>query len=309
MHHYWVHGLCISSELLLPELYQLSSKQGQEWSFSSPNVSIELGKTPKSLENAKSEGVLYQAAPDRFLLKLDGIARYLVEDGSRIVIQPDLQATEDEIRFFLFGSPMGALLHQQSLFILHASAIDTDRGAVVIIGSSGAGKSAIAAAFQQQGYRIITDEICTVTPDETGQLVVRPGLREIYLWGDVLRKLDYNPESLRRVRPGLDKYALTLSQVVAPEPTSLRCIYHLKTFNQPEVKLVPAKPTDKVKYLLTHTYRESFLPSSAQKSKRFNRAIEIARNIEIEEVKRPQSPVWSLDEVTATLEKNWRYRG
>ena len=309
MHYYWVHGLCISSALLLPELYPLSPADAQSWSVLSLNVSIELGKTPEFLENPKSEGVLYQAVPDRFLLRIDGIARYLVEGGSRIVIEPDLQATEDEIRFFLFGSPMGALLHQRNVFILHGSAIETDRGAVVFIGSSGAGKSAIAAAFLQRGYRVLTDEICTVTIDEKKQFVVQPGLAEIYLWRDVLKKLAYNPESLRRVRPGLQKYALASSEAnppQPPQPTPLRVIYHLEIFNELKVNLASTKPREKIQHLLARTYQEPFFQVLGDKTKRFERTTQIARNAEIKGVKRPKGSLDYLDDLTETIEKDWR---
>ena len=53
-----------------------------------------------------------------FLLKLDDIARFLVQHGEEILIQPAAESDEDGIRLFLLGSALGALLHQRGRLIL-----------------------------------------------------------------------------------------------------------------------------------------------------------------------------------------------
>ena len=86
-----------------------------------PDVYIRFGSVPDALHEVRTQGVLYQAAPGRLLIKLDGIAKYLVQAGKEIVIEPDCAADEDTIRLFLFTSPLGALFHQRGLLALHGS--------------------------------------------------------------------------------------------------------------------------------------------------------------------------------------------
>ena len=102
--HCKAFGLNIASELLCPEL--LPGDAGN------PEVYILYGRVPTSLENPEAEGLVYQAKPGLFLLKMDNIARYLVSEGTEVVIDRVADSRNDEIRLFLFGSVMGVLLQQ-----------------------------------------------------------------------------------------------------------------------------------------------------------------------------------------------------
>ena len=64
-----------------------------------------------------------------------------------------------DIRVFLLGSCLGALLHQRGVLALHASAIETDQGAVLFMGDSGMGKSTTLQAFIKRGYKMLADDI------------------------------------------------------------------------------------------------------------------------------------------------------
>jgi hypothetical protein len=105
-----------------------------------------LGPVPQALDDAKKKGVLYQISPDRFLLGLGKIARYLVSEGREIVIERVPGGSDDAVRVFLFGSVFGALLHQRGVLPLHGSAVMPSRGATIFAGPSGSGKSMLAAA-------------------------------------------------------------------------------------------------------------------------------------------------------------------
>lgn len=82
MYHYFAHGLSITSELLCPELTQV------EQNGHAPDVIIRLGATPTALENPTKQSFLYQAKPNHFLLNLNQIARFWVQEGKQITIEP-----------------------------------------------------------------------------------------------------------------------------------------------------------------------------------------------------------------------------
>jgi len=52
----------------------------------------------------------YEVQPGHFRLDVPGVARYSVEDGKSILIEPMADSTPEKIRLFLLGSTMGALL-------------------------------------------------------------------------------------------------------------------------------------------------------------------------------------------------------
>src|SRR5437762_891705 len=123
MFTYQAFGLAITSEIECPEL--LPGKAGLT------DVYVRCGPVPEHLENAVKPGILCELGADRFLLKLDGVARYLICVGSEIVIDAVPKADPAAIRLFLLGPVFGALLHQRGILPLHGSAISTSKGAVL----------------------------------------------------------------------------------------------------------------------------------------------------------------------------------
>jgi hypothetical protein len=195
---YTAYGLRIKSELFLPDL--LAAQSGE------PDVSIHYGPVPMALLHPRGIGGAYQASPEVFLLTVPGIARYLVCDGREICIEPAPTATDDDVRIFMLGSAMGALLHQRQRLVLHASAIQTDLGAVLFTGHSGAGKSTLLAAMVQRGYAMLADDITVVQFGADGAPVAIPGYPCTRLWADAAAKLNHPTEPLRRVREALEVF-------------------------------------------------------------------------------------------------------
>ena len=108
--------------------------------------------------------------------------------------------TTHEVVLFLMGSVMGALLHQRDYLPLHGSAIKTENGAALFLGTSSIGKSTIAAGFQKRGYPILADDLCAVAMDKDSRAIVLPGFPRLKLWADALKKLEVPAADLLRVR-------------------------------------------------------------------------------------------------------------
>lgn len=282
MYHYFAHGLQITSELACPELVPLAfGEQGGD-------VTIRLGATPAALENPTNVSVLYQAKPNQFLLNLDQIGRFWVCDGKQITIEPAPAAPEDTIRLFLLGSAVGALLHQRGQVILHGSAVATVRGAVIFVGPSGVGKSTLAAALQQQGYRVLADDVCSLVYDEaTQQAQVLPGLAHLKIWADAAAQLELTGAVTRRVRPELEKYALPLHSPFDSTPVCVHAVYVLKTSNLDEWQIEPLTPRQKMEALVTNTYRQRFLAGLGMRQQHFQQLIRITGAIRVCRVTRP----------------------
>ena len=282
MYHYFAHGLYITSDLCCPELAPV------EPNGHAPDLFICLGPTPTALENPAKQGVLYQAKPNQFLLKLDQIARFWVQDGKQITIEPAAESHEDTIRLFLLGSVLGALLHQRGQVILHGSAVETERGAVVFTGPSGVGKSTLAAALQQRGYRVLADDVCSITYDETVcEAQVHPGLAHLKLWADAAQQLDLSAVATRRVRPELEKYALPLSNPFAQTPVRLYAVYSLSDSNLGEWRIEAVAQLQKMEMLVANTYRQRFLVGLGMRQQHFQQITRIASQVRVYRVTRP----------------------
>jgi hypothetical protein len=290
--YYAAYGLQVASELCLPELLPTSP-------VTHPDVHIRYGSVPAALDNPAGQGVVYQALPDQLLLRLDGIANYLISDGKTITIEPAPASREEDIRVFLLGSSFGALLHQRGVLPLHGSAIVTQYGAVVFVAHSGVGKSTLAAAFYQRGYRVLTDDVCVIAMDQ-GKPVAYPGYPRVHLWADVLDRLDWElPRLILRAK--LAKYGVPLQAQFAVQPVPLYAVYELEVANTPCITVQPLKDKEKFAVLVTHTYRSHFLNGLGLRRRHFAQAVTVARPVKVHRVTRSQQP-FLLDELVQVLE-------
>ncbi len=166
MYNYSAYGLNIYSEIPLPELLP-----GTE---APPDITICCRDVPGILLGKTTKFGIWEARKGELLLKIDHIAHYLILDGREIRVEAAVGSTAEDIRVFLLGSAMAALLHQRRLLVLHASSIQTERGAVLFMGRSGSGKSTLSAALVQRGYPLLADDVSAVTLNVTTQPSAKP---------------------------------------------------------------------------------------------------------------------------------------
>lgn len=294
MFDYSAFGLNFQSEIELPEL--LPSKAG-----ASP-VIVEFGTVPSDLEGAIDRGGIYAVKPGSFLLTMDGVGRYLVENGRRITVQPEPDAEEDDVRVFLLGSSFGALLHQRGVLALHASAVVVDGGAVLFTGLSGAGKSTTAAAFQRLGHRILADDITAVTLLD-GRPMAQPGLVRLKLWRDSVKNLNHDPKTLKNVRRGtIHRFALPIKDFCS-EAIPLRAVFALSHWNEDYFEHHLAEHSSSFNLLLRNTYRSRFLNGLKAHPKHFKVASAVSQQVPIHILCRPDHPFQVEELIELVLEQ------
>lgn len=294
-YHHIAFGLRISSFLPLPELLSIPGADAAD-------VEIVAGPVPVELPDALFRGVRFQTAPDRLLLIVDGVARYLVEHGRRITIDRDPAADDDDLRVFLLGSVFGALMHQREDLVLHGSAIAWDADScIVFMGPSGIGKSTLASAFRKKGHALLTDDLCVVRAGDDGKMRAWPGFPQTKLWLDSLKKLDVSPDGLRRIRTKLEKRALPLGDDFAATPRLVKKIFVLRQHNKDDIRLTPVVGPAKFSILKNNTYRFGFLAGIDGKAGHFQQALALGQRAPVSVVVRP-SGAFKLDELVTAIE-------
>lgn len=295
-HSYRAFGLTIRSCLPLPELLPADADT---------NVDVEIlyRDVPTELPDALARGVRYQAAKDRLLLTVDGVARYLVEQGRRISIARDAAADDDDVRVFLLASVFGALLHQRQDLVLHGSAVEWKGEAVVFMGHSGVGKSTLASAFRKKGHPILTDDLCVIRPATDGRMLAHPGFPQTKLWLDSLKQLDVSPEGLRRIRNKLEKRAVPLGADFIGRALPVKKIFLLRPHNHPDLELNPLTGPQKFAMLKNHTYRFGFLAAIEGKAGHFQHAMKLAQQVPVAVAIRP-SGSFQLDDLVRLIDED-----
>lgn len=290
-YRYKVFGLHIISDIQLPEL--LIDTEGDN----SSQVNISLGKTPTSISEPVQKTESYQIAENQFLFQVPGVGCYYVAKGNTIVVQPAEQADERFVRLFLLGSAFGALLMQRGCFPIHGSAVVINEGCVVFTGVSGAGKSSLLAAFREQGYSFLTDDVAAVTLDADGVPWIQPAYPQQKLWRDSADALGVNTASLAPVYIGInkDKFTVQVCDKFWKSPMPLIAVYELEAGQTQNVTIKSLYGSDKLSVLISHTYRPWFVEGLGLKAAHFRQCTALGKGVAVSKLTRPKG-VFSLEE-------------
>jgi hypothetical protein len=251
-----------------------------------PDVVIELGAVAASSDPVPEILVDEHGAT----LTVEGVAKYRISNGRRVVVQPVAGVPEANVRLFLLGSAMGLLLHQRGLLPLHASAVEIDGRAVAFTGPSGSGKSTLAAAFHDRGHRVIADDICVIGFDGEGKASAYPGIPRMRLWEEALAatgrdagafELSYaGDESFRkfdvpvRLDPGKNG-AAPLAAVLD------LCVGEARKFR-------PIVGSEAADVIFANTYRGEYLNAAGHPASHWRTVIGLVRDVPIFELSRPR---------------------
>ena len=159
-------------------------------------------------------------------LTVQSIGCFRIHRGKQIAWQRAGQCVSNQdLRTFLLGSAVGALLIQRGMLVLHGNALERDGQAIVCLGHSGAGKSTLAYALMHQGWHLLADDLVAITPEGR----VLPGIPRLTLWHDAVKAFGLDPDALPPIRQGMQKYLL-LGEAIerAERPCPLKALYLIR---------------------------------------------------------------------------------
>jgi hypothetical protein len=284
LYYYYAYTCLIESVFPFPEFVPVRAEKMKD---AIPDITICYGEVPGELNNPTGCGELYQASLNQFLLKLDHIASYLVLNGNKIIVQPAPDSIESDIRVFLLGSCIGALLHQRGVLALHASGIGSESGAVLFTGVSGAGKSTLLGELLNRGCRMMVDDVCAVVNDNQGVPTILPAYPRTRLWADSAQKLSQDITEMPRTRPSMEKYERQASEFFWDTPAPLRRIYHLTNDNNNELRLLPMSRFEIFNTVRHNTYRQIFLDGLEMRKPHFDLVSSVTSSVTMRCVVRP----------------------
>ena len=291
-HHYRLFGLGFQSEIALPELREVAPE--------TPDVTI----VRAPVDEPEGELVIGLApAPEGAILRVRDIGRLRVRGGNRIEVDLNPGQSERNMRLFLLGSAMGALLHQRRMLPLHANAIDVGGRAIAFAGHSKAGKSTLAAAFHDRGHALLSDDICVATPRPGGGFEAQPGIPRVRLWRDAVERSGRDAEALDPAFDGMDKYVIPLAEGHAAEPLPLAAIYILvKAGPRAPIQLSPLTGLAATQALIANSYRGAYVPLIGDSRAHFELCVELPRQVPLFTLKRPWDPARIEEAVDLILE-------
>jgi hypothetical protein len=220
---YEAYGLVLQSNLPIKGLVRASS------SNTSPDIKINLGLIP-AVDPANCNRKLRYASPyvsdtgepalqvwargEAEFLQIqfsDGVEFWLDCNVSTLWGRWPENVTLEDALGYLVGPVFGLVLRLRGVICLHASAVNINDRGVIFVGSEGAGKSTMAAAFARQGFFVLSDDIVALS--EYGhEFRALPAYPRVNLWPDSVEILYGSREALPRITAGWEKRCLVLGE-------------------------------------------------------------------------------------------------
>ena len=276
--NYTAYGLRIRSGIALP--FAAASPAGE------PDLDIRIGAVSATLAGPRFSLRTWEAASGRFLMHVEGVARYFVREGREIVVEP----TGDDAgarNTFLLGSVFAACLKQRGILTLHASAVATDAGAVLFAGHSGIGKSTLLAALVDRDYPMLADDVTGIVPDGGGAPLALPAFPCVRLWSDAVEVLGWQGRTGERVREGMEKHQAPVA-CFREAPLPVRAVVVLTRHNRDGVEVKTAPPVTAFERLARRVYRKRYARGLGREREQFRALVALAREVPVVQVKRPR---------------------
>jgi len=167
----------------------------------------------------------------------------------------------ETISHLLLDQVFPLVLSKNGRLVVHASAVVTPKGALAFVGSTGRGKSTLAASLAVQGFPLMTDDCLLIEETPAGLMVTSsyPGAR---LWDDSIENLFEHEPQLSNVAHYTDKKRLTLSDAQVHfcwDTVPLRRMYFLAdpadTMDEQAIAIMPLTVRETFMELVAHAYK------------------------------------------------------
>ncbi len=250
--NYFLFSLVVKSDICLPNAPHI------ELSDRVPDVTItRIDKLDVNVASMKQVAAYCWCLPTSFLIHIPNLAQCYVYDGNQIDIQYDDGVDMGLLTAYIEGYLLAIILQQRGHLVLHGTVLKKNEQAIAICGMSGAGKSTLALALIQQGWNLLSDDVCAF--DEKGNVLT--GGTGIKVWPDIIETLALGEQPCFSEQ--LEKRQITMARhlpllVNAAQPLRLNALYCL----QPESMSITISEyvgMKKFAPLKANCYREQFL--------------------------------------------------
>lgn len=189
---YKVYGVMIASDLEFPQLVVSDDTSRYD-------VTIEKTEFSKEIDE-KSARIKYEFGHECSWL-CNTTCQIQVYDGKRITYALTGNGNPEWLQTYILGYGMSMLALQRDMLPIHCSVVADEKGAVLIAGESGAGKSTATTAFLKAGYTLMADDMAWA--DGT---MVYPAFPYQKLCRDVVEREGYDVDELIYIDEQKDKF-------------------------------------------------------------------------------------------------------
>jgi HPr Serine kinase C-terminal domain len=292
---YKIFGLRVMCDIELPELMVDSSRQV-------PEVIIYKANLQEDWINVAKNNQIFFIDKNLIMFKVPDLAIFCIQDGNSINYSPLSKGKLDQIRLYILGTCMGALLNQRKILSLHGSALAINGKAYAIVGESGSGKSTLASALINRGYSILTDDVIALKNDKDDNPLVMPAYPQQKLWENSLKEFKMDSVNLTPLFERDTKFAVPVREHFLNKPLPLAGVFELVKGKGEAVNIVPINYLERLPVLFQHTYRNLFVKRLGIMEWHLQYTASFAKDIQMYRLTRPTSR-FTANELAALIEE------
>jgi hypothetical protein len=278
---YKAFGLSIHSVIPFQELPVHSSLETRI------DIHIDIDPSIERRNDSLESNRLYVVKADFIMFQVPNVATFLIENGNTILVSPIEGSNMDQVRLFLLGTCMGAILIQRRILPLHGSAVEINGKAYAIVGESGAGKSTLASALLSKGYKLLSDDIIPVSLDEFKEPIVTPAYPQQKLWQESLDGFGLSSKSYKPIYDRKTKFAIPVLSQFSGSSVPLVGIFELVKTETDEARVKPLGKLEVLHTVYHHTYRNPFIDQADLREWHFQMTTQMVHSIEAFRIARP----------------------
>ncbi|MCY7296706.1 hypothetical protein [Alteromonas sp. a30] len=281
-YRYHAFGLNIQSDIPFPELLE----QPANTQDSEADIQIVLSEKDSQINAPVSESKHFAINHNEALLKGDGFSLTVV-DGKQITVHCNqIDQYRALIRLRILGAGIGLLLQQRGYLVLHGATVVGEKGAAVILGNSGDGKSTLCAQLVQRGYRLLGDDKCALRFDGKA-IYALPSLPYIKLSKHVIEQLGFSLHETMPIGASHNKVYVNLSAAFEAKDVPMTTAIVLGRADQVSLSALTQMHTFDT--FIQHSYRRQKLIGAGLHKTHFTQCHQMAQSITMSQYLRPLS--------------------
>ncbi|RBP03164.1 aldolase [Rossellomorea aquimaris] len=292
---YNAFGLNVVSDIPFPELAKIKFSNQCDVLIQKSNIT----NIPTKLNSMQSNSIIEK---NNISFNIPGVAEFCIQNGTRITYSPIKNVDENQLRLYILGTCMGALLIQRKTLPLHGSVIAMNGNAYAIIGDSGAGKSTLASSLINRGYQILTDDVIALSIDSNGAPYVYPAYPQQKLWDQSLKAFGVDFTNLLPLFEREAKFAVPVNSHFLNTPLPLAGVFELVKSDGEEVKIHSLENLERLQILYYHTYRNFIVKRLGLMEWHLNYTARFAKDIQMYRLIRPTSR-FTANELATLIEE------
>ncbi len=295
-HRYAVYGLSLSADTPIPGLFPETNPVPHDVAVYLHGVpsDAEIDHQVKHISTIVDDGgesllrvSLCSSPRGHYFEYSDGTAFLITDSGSEVWTGWRPPLTLEDAATYLLGPMLGFVLRLRRVLSLHASVVEVDGQALGFMGTAGAGKSTLAAAFAQKGFAVLSDDVLALDP-RNDAFFAQPGYPRLRLWPDSAKALFGASNALPKLTPNWDKRYLALDSDpyrFQSEPRPLGAIYVLSEGEpaQSHALVEPMKGHDAMLALLKEN-GQGMLLSKAERRREFAEIAKLVKRVPVKQI-------------------------